>query len=164
MTDSEEQTQSLSQYGKLLDALSTARVDYAVVGGLAVIFNGYPRLTLDADIIVDESPANLERMLAVLRAWGEGWARELSIADFTPEEGAVRLGEDFELDIFTRLRGLGWKDFQPRMRFIEHGTARIPYLSPEDLIHCKANSRREKDQLDVIALTKIIQQEKTAQP
>ncbi len=42
MTDSEEQTQSLSQYGKLLAALSAAGVDYAVVGGLAVIFNGYP--------------------------------------------------------------------------------------------------------------------------
>ena len=164
MTDSEEQKQSLSQYGKLLVALSTAGVDYAVVGGLAVIFNGYPRLTLDADIVVDESPANLEHMLTVLRGWGEGWARELSISDFTLEEGAVRLGEDFELDIFTRLRGLGWKDFQPRLRFIDHVSIRIPYLSPEDLIHCKANSVREKDQLDVIALKKIIEQQQANQP
>lgn len=164
MTDSEEQTQSLSQYGKLLAALSAADVDYAVVGGLAVIFNGYPRLTLDADIVVDDTPANIERMLVVLRGWGEGWARELSIADFVPEEGAVRLGEDFELDIFTRLRGLGWKDFQPRLRFIDHVGVRIPHLGPEDLIHCKANSVREKDQLDVIALKKIIEQEHTSQP
>ncbi len=164
MTDSVEQTQSLSQYGKLLVALSAAGVDYAVGGGLAVIFNGYPRLTLDADIIVDESPANLERMLAVLRDWGEGWARELAVADFTAEEGAVRLGEDFELDIFTRLRGLGWKDFQQRLRHLDHAGIRIPYLGPQDLIHCKANSVREKDQLDVIALNKIIEQENHHQP
>jgi hypothetical protein len=33
-----------------LAALAAHRVDFAVVGGLAVIFNGYPRLTLDVDI------------------------------------------------------------------------------------------------------------------
>ena len=163
MPISEEESQSLSQYGKLLVALSTAGVDYAVVGGLAVIFNGYPRFTLDADVIVEDSPANLDRLLAVLRGWGEGWARELSLDDFTPEEGAIRVAEEFELDLFTRLRGLSWRDFQPRLRFFEHVGARIPYLGPEDLIHCKAGSVREKDQLDVIALQKIIQQN-IAQP
>jgi len=80
MTESVEQTQSLSQYGKLLVALSAAGIDYAVVGGLA---------------------ANLKRMLTVLRGWGEG---------------------------------------------------------------CKANSVREKDQLDVIALKKIIEQQQANQP
>ena len=74
------------------------------------------------------------------------------------------MAEDFELDIFTRLRGLSWNGFQPRLRHIEHAGTRIAYLSPEDLIHCKANSVREKDQIDVIALTKIIEQTTTAQP
>ena len=158
MPISEEQSQSLSQYGKLLVALSAAGIDYAVVGGLAVIFNGYPRFTLDADVIVEDSSENIERLLAVLRDWGEGWARELTLEDFTPEEGAVRVAEEFELDLFTRLRGLSWRDFQPRLRFLDHAGIRIPYLGPEDLIHCKAGSVREKDQLDVIALQKIIHQ------
>jgi len=164
MTTSEEQTQSLSQYGKLLAALVQGGVDFAVVGGIAVIFNGYPRLTLDADIIVDDTPGNLDRLLTVLRTWGEGWARELTPADFTPEEGAVRVAEEFDLDIFTRLRGLAWRDFQPRLRWADLASLPIPYLGPADLIHCKANSVREKDQLDVIALTKIIQQEHATQP
>lgn len=159
MSRSEEQNQSLSHYGKLLVALASGRVEFAVVGGLAVIFNGYPRLTLDADIIVEDSPANLQRMLEVLSGWGEGFARELSVSDFTPEEGAVRIGEEFDLDIFTRLRGLAWRDFQPRLRHIDHGGIRIPYLSPQDLLHCKENSVREQDQLDVIAMKKIIQQQ-----
>lgn len=159
MTACEEQSQSLSQYGKLLVALSEAGVDYAVAGGLAVIFNGHPRLTLDANIIVEDSPANLQRLLESLANWGDGFARELSLADFTPEEGAVRVAEAFDLDIFTRLRGLSWKDFQPRLRHIDHSSIRIPFLSPVDLIHCKASSIREKDQLDVIAMKKIIQQE-----
>lgn len=159
MMSSEEQNQSLSQYGKLLADLARSEVDFAVVGGLAVIFNGYPRLTLDADIIVDDSPSNLEKLLTVLRQWGEGFASELNTEDFTPEEGAIRVAEEFELDIFTRLRGLSWRDFQPRLRSFEHAGVRIPYLSPQDLIHCKESSTREKDALDVLALKQIIQQQ-----
>jgi hypothetical protein len=155
MTPSPEQTESLSQYGKLLVALAKGEVDFAVVGGLAVIFNGYPRFTLDADVIVDDDQQNLERMLRVLRSWGEGWARELSIDDFAPEEGAVRLVEDFELDIFTRLRGRALRDFKSDLRHLEYAGTRIPYLSPAGLIHCKEDSVREKDQLDVAAMKDI---------
>jgi hypothetical protein len=155
MTPSPEQNESLSQYGKLLVALAKGEVDFAVVGGLAVIFNGYARFTLDADILVDDSTQNLERMLEILRGWGEGWARELSIEDFPPEEGAVRLVEDFELDIFTRLRGRSLKDFKEELRYLEYADARVPYLSPAGLIHCKENSVREKDQLDVAAMKDI---------
>ena len=43
------------QFEKLLVALAADKVDYAVVGGLAIILNGYPRLTLDADILVQHT-------------------------------------------------------------------------------------------------------------
>jgi hypothetical protein len=155
MTPSPEQTESLSQYGRLLAALARAGVEFAVVGGLAVIFNGYARFTLDADIVVSDRRENLERLLEVLRGWGEGWARELSLDDFPAEEGAVRVVEDFELDIFTRLRGKSYADFQPTVHHIEFDGARIAYLSPADLIHCKEGSSREKDRLDVAALKEM---------
>lgn len=155
MTPSPEQTESLSQYGKLLVALAKRDVDFAVVGGLAVIFNGYSRFTLDADIIVGDSRENLERMLEVLRDWGEGWARELSLDDFPPEEGSIRVVENFELDIFTRLRGRSLNDFKGELRHLEYEGASISYLSPAGLIHCKQGSSREKDQLDVAAMRKI---------
>jgi hypothetical protein len=162
MTPLPEQTESLSQYGRLLAALAKGKVDFAVVGGLAVIFNGYARFTLDADIIVDDQRENIERMLNVLRSWGEGWSRELTPEDFPPEEGAVRVVEDFELDIFTRLRGLSYADFKPRLRYIEHDHVRIAYLSPGDLIHCKEGSVRDKDLLDVAALKEIAKREQNA--
>lgn len=162
MTPSPEQTESLSQYGKLLAALARAEVDFAVVGGLAVIFNGYARFTLDADIIVDDRRENLERMLTVLRSWGEGWARELSLDDFLPEEGAVRVVEDFELDVFTRLRGRSFADFKPGLRHIVHDGVSIAYLSSADLIHCKEGSVRDKDQLDVAALKEIQQRSQSS--
>ena len=164
MSNSPERIESLSQYGKLLAELARGRVDFAVCGGLAVIFNGYARFTLDTDIIVGDSTENIERLLSTLANWGEGFAKELSLDDFTSEEGAVRLVEDFELDIFTRLRGKSLEDFRPNLRFLEWENARIPYLSAADLIHCKQNSAREKDQIDVAALTEIQRHELNLPP
>jgi hypothetical protein len=54
MEPSPEPRETTSRFEKLLAALVASRVDFAVVGGVAVIFNGYPRLTLDADILVHE--------------------------------------------------------------------------------------------------------------
>src|ERR1035441_9888536 len=51
MEPSPKPRETISRFEKLLAALVTNRVDFAVAGGLAVIFNGYPRLTLDADIL-----------------------------------------------------------------------------------------------------------------
>jgi hypothetical protein len=97
---------------------------------LAVIFNGYPRLTLDADILVHDRPDNLRRLLDCLAGWGEGWARELKPEDFAAQEGSIRVMEEFDLDIFMRMRGKALDDFRPRLRYLDTGSARILYLSP----------------------------------
>ena len=93
--------------------LAADRVDFAVVGGLAVIFNGYPPLTLDVDILL----------------------------------------------IFTRMKGRSLEDFRPRLRHLETGGVRIPYLSPADLVFLKEDSWRDKDKLDVLAMREIIARE-----
>jgi hypothetical protein len=148
-----------SRFEKLLVALAADGVDYAVAGGLAVIFNGYPRFTLDVDILVDAAPENLRRLLDCLAGWGEGWARELKLQDFAPQEGAVRVMEEFDLDIFTQLSGRTLADFRPRLRHLEAGSTRIAYLAPEDLILLKEGSWREKDKFDVQAMREIIKRE-----
>jgi hypothetical protein len=158
MEPSPEPKPTISRFEKLLADLVRARVDFAVAGGLAVILNGYPRLTLDADIIVDESPDNIRKLLECLGRWGEGCARELTVEDFTPQEGSIRVMEEFDLDIFTRMQGRSLADFRPRLKYLQSEDVRIPYLSPEDLISLKQGSWREKDQLDVLALKEILNQ------
>jgi hypothetical protein len=148
-----------SRFEKLLVALAANRVDFAVVGGLAVIFNGYPRLTLDADILVHNAPENLRKLLDCLTGWGEGWARELKPEDFVFQEGSIRVMEEFDLDIFTRMSDRSLDDFRPRLRHLETGGVRIPYLSPADLVFLKQDSWRDKDKLDVQAMREIIARE-----
>ena len=159
MEPSPNPKETTSRFEKLLAALATEGVDFAVVGGLAVIFNGYPRLTLDADILVHAAPENLGKLLACLANWGEGWARELKPEDFIYDQGAVRVMEEFDLDIFTKMSDKSLDDFRPRLRHLETSGVRIPYLAPEDLIFLKQDSWRGKDKPDVQAMREIIARE-----
>ena len=156
MNPSPEPKRTVSQFEKLLADLARGGVDFAVVGGLAVILNGYPRLTVDAGILVHDAPDNLRKLLQRLERWGEGWARELKVEDFVAQEGSIRVMEDFDLDLFVRMRGKTLDDFRPNLRYVESAGVRIPYLAPADLIFLKEGSWREKDQLDVSALKEIL--------
>jgi hypothetical protein len=151
--------ENFSPYERLLVALVHGGVDFAVVGGVAISMNGYVRATEDVDIVVNSAPENLRKLLQSLLPWGEGWARELKVEDFSIEAGAIRLIEDFSLDMFVIMREKTLDDFRPRLRFLETAGVRIPYLAPEDLVFLKEGSWREKDKFDVQAMKEIIARE-----
>ena len=160
MEELPDKNQTISPFLKLLVALRRADVDYAVVGGVAVVLNNWRRFTEDADIIVSEKPENIHRLLETLTQWGEGWARELKPEEFVPQEGSFRVSEDFDLDIFIRMRGKSLEDFRPRLRMFETQDVRIAYLSPEDLIFLKQDSWRDKDKLDTLAMQEVLKRER----
>ena len=93
------------------------------------------------------------------RKWGEGWARELKAEDFEVEEGSIRVMENFDLDIFVRMRDKTIDDFRPNLRYFDSDGVRIACLSPADLIYLKQGSWREKDQLDVSAMKEVLARE-----
>lgn len=149
----------ISPFEKLLADLTTAGVDYAVVGGVAVIANGYLRLTEDLDIVVSDRHENLIRLLEVLGRFGEGYARELTPGDFQRQEGSIRVSEEFDVDIFTVMGGLTLDDFRPRLRRHELTTCSFLHLSPDQLIELKQNSWRDKDRIDTSAMKEILARE-----
>lgn len=151
--------ENFSPYERLLVALARSGVDFAVVGGVAISLNGFIRATEDVDIIINPAPENLTKLIECLKSWGEGWARELKNEDFVLEAGAVRLIEDFILDMFVLMREKSLNDFRPRLRYLQTHDVRIPYIAPEDLIFLKQDSWRDKDKLDVQAMQEIIARE-----
>lgn len=137
----------------LLKLLLDREVDFLVIGGVACALNGFVRATEDVDILVDTAEANLDRLLEALASWGEGYARELDAEDFGLVPGAVRLVEDFPLDIFTVVSGRTFADYAPQARRSAGG---IRYLAPSDLIRTKQGTHREKDQIDILALQRLV--------
>jgi len=144
----------LGQSERLLVALSRAEVRYLVVGGVACNLNQHTRATFDLDLLVDPDPDNVRRLLAVLVTFGEGYARELEVEDFSDEEGAIRLVEDFPIDMFTRMGGRRYVDML-RYRKVFQGEAEIPYVDIDGLIELKSDSLRPQDRIDVEVLRRM---------
>jgi hypothetical protein len=67
----------------LLLALTSAGVEFVVIGGVAVGVHGFVRATKDLDIVPEPSPENLARLARLL---GEIDAQHVGLADFSPEE------------------------------------------------------------------------------
>ena len=145
-------------FEKLLDLLARAGIRFVVVGGIAVTLQGYVRLTEDIDLLVDSDAGNVSRLLEVLGTYGEGFAKELGLEDFTEEEGAIRIVEETEqcqIDIFTVMSGLRYSDvISSADRHLVNGLS-FSYASKATLIAWKERSVREKDQLDAMALRKL---------
>ena len=145
----------MTTFAELLAALARADVDVLVVGGLAVAQVGYPRFTEDADLLVEASEPNLERLISVLSTMGEGSAAALVPADFPLEEGAVRIIEDIVVDVFTLMSGHDYAALLPLSELHDINGEAVRFLSAEGLIRLKSPSLRPKDQVDVAALRRI---------
>lgn len=145
-------------FEKLLVVLADANVDFVLVGGLAVTLQGYVRFTEDVDILIGSNPENVTRLLEALAGYGEGFARELALEDFTEDEGAIRIVEEAEqcqIDVFTVMSGRKFTDvMEDADLFSVHGRE-ICYASKKSLIGWKEKSVREKDRLDAMALRQL---------
>ncbi|MEW5918138.1 MAG: nucleotidyltransferase, partial [Gemmatimonadota bacterium] len=56
----------MTDFGKLLGALSDAGVAFVVIGGVAATIHGSARLTQDVDVCYQRSDANLARIVKAL--------------------------------------------------------------------------------------------------
>lgn len=145
-------------FEKLLVLLADAEVAFIVVGGVAVSFQGYVRLTEDVDLLIHETPENIRKLLERLANYGEGYAKELSANDFTDEEGAIRIvevTEQCQIDIFTRMGGKKYPDVIADADTFDVAGREIAVASKNSLIGWKSKSVREKDKFDAMALQQL---------
>src|SRR5258707_9306380 len=131
-------------YEKLLAKLARADVKFIIVGGVAVALNGFVRTTEDVDILIEASADNVGRLLDVLEEFGEGYARELSPADFSDSEGAIRIIEDFPLDVFTIMRAKRYADLVGATKTTRREDVGGPYLKPEAPMRLKRTAHRHE--------------------
>ncbi|MFN0125149.1 MAG: nucleotidyltransferase [Verrucomicrobiales bacterium] len=147
-------------FEKLLVRLAEAGIQFIVVGGVAVTLQGYVRLTDDVDLLLENSPDNIRLFIHSLTDYGEGFARDLTVDDFTDEEGAIRIVEEVEscqIDAFTVMAGLHYGDIIADADFFIIGDQRIAVASKAALIRWKAPSLRDKDRLDAMALRELLE-------
>ena len=139
----------------VIDALTEARIEYAVAGGLAVAIHGCPRLTVDIDVAIREE--DLDRARAVLA--GIGFDLESGLVPLHPEPAPVerlfRLtktqGTDFltlDLLLLTAHDDGLWAAREP----FELAGRTVWVVSRLGLIQMKRRAGRAQDLADIAAL------------
>jgi hypothetical protein len=77
---------SLDEFLDVIRAFERERVEYILVGGVAVNIHGIVRATEDIDFFVQPTDANVERIRAALRSlWDDPHIAEITSADLAGE-------------------------------------------------------------------------------
>ena len=85
-------------YEKVIHALVDQEVKFILIGGLAAIVHGSPRLTEDIDVVYARDRENIRRLVKALQPFSpymRGVPRGLP---FVWDERTVRMGLNFTLD------------------------------------------------------------------
>jgi predicted nucleotidyltransferase len=144
---------------KVLQAFEQHEVEYVLIGGVAMILHGMPRLTQDVDVFIRLTPENIAKLHAALRSLYEDEA----IAEITPSElqdyPVIRYGtpQDFYIDIMARLGEVATYETL-QSEWIEYEGIKIRLATPEMLFELKRDTLRDKDKIDAAFLAELIKE------
>jgi len=119
---------------------------YVVVGGFAVIEHGFTRATEDIDLLIEDSPANLEKVRTALQVLPDKAAREVTDQDLR-EFVVVRVADEVVVDLMLRAGGVSFSEAREEIEQRTIEGVSIPFASAQLLWQTK-QTHREKDELD----------------
>ena len=160
----------LADVEAILRALNGAHVRYLIVGGLAVVAHGYPRLTVDVDIVLNLERENVLRAMRALDVIGyrplvpvkseqfadetlrESWRKEKHMIVF---QLANLNRPSTRLDIFVS-EPFDFDEEYAQAEWLDVAGIPSPILRIETLIEMKRASARPKDLGDAGELKKLL--------
>jgi len=145
----------------IIKAFNTYNVRYVVIGGVAVIIHGMPRLTQDLDILIEMTPENIEKLKKALKScFNDDSINEITLRDLE-SYSVIRYGtpEGFHLDIMA---SIGEKaDYNS----VEIGTKevegiKIRVATAQSLYELKKDAIRPEDKRDALFLESLLKNNK----
>ncbi len=143
-------------YVEFIMLLKKHSVDFAICGGHAVGHYGFPRMTMDFDILVLPSENNAKKLIKCLHEFGFLDYPGLSEKIFQKKGTAFSIGvQPNQIDILTSMSSQDEKEIFENKVKGKLDNMEVFYVSFNDLIIAKKEANRLKDQLDVQELEKI---------
>lgn len=167
----------MARYLPLFERLNEAGVRYVVVGGVAVVIHGYPRLTADLDIAVDLSPPEAAKVVRVLTEAGLKPRTPVDPDDFADpairsmwhREKGMRVFSLYDpddpltaVDIFTE-NPFDFESVWERAEVVDVDGTLVRVASVADLVAMKRIANRPQDIADIAALD-AIESERRSEP
>ncbi len=135
--------------------LSRYEVKYLVVGGVAVIFYGYARLTGDVDFYYERSKENVKKLFGALKEFWSGDIPGVQEPEELLEEGAIlQFGlPPNRIDIINEIDNVSfeeaWKDREVVEMPYQNLNIPVYYIGLKQLIDNKEKVKRPKDLEDL---------------
>lgn len=148
-----EDVKTLARY------LNEAGAEYALVGGYAVAAHGFNRFSEDIDILVNPSTENAGRWIVALGRLPDGASSELASEHdvfAVDKRYAVRINDEFTVDVMPSVAGLSWEELKPHIMMIEIDDIPVRVLDLPGLLKTKQGVR-PKDQMDAAVIAATIQ-------
>jgi len=123
-------------------------VRYIVIGGVASVLYGVPRVTFDLDILIEATTENAQRLLDALIEAGFGTATLTNACDLVSHEITV-FNDRVRIDVQTSTPGVSFQDAWSRRKTVTYQGQDLFILSKKDLIASKRASARDVDMEDV---------------
>ena len=120
--------------------LNECLVDYVIVGGFAVIRHGYIRATGDIDLLVENSPENIERIRQALAYLPDGESDKIADSDLD-QYRVVRVSGEITVDLLSKACDVTYSSARHHIQYDEIDGVKIPYLKPALLIKTKMGVR-----------------------
>jgi predicted nucleotidyltransferase len=145
--------------------LSIHKVRYVIVGGEAVIYYGYARLTGDVDFFYEISPENARRLYNALDSFWGGAIPGIKTPDELLSEGTIlQFGvPPNRIDLINSIDAVpfdeAWKTRTVEKLRIKEKKYLVNFIGLEHLIKNKKAAKRFKDLDDLQYLTKLIKKE-----
>jgi hypothetical protein len=144
----------------LIGSLVRARVDFVVIGGVAVVVQASPRFTRDLDISYATDMANLQRLGALLISLNARLRGVEDAVPFTLDARTLRHTEmltfttrDGDLDLLAHPPGSpGYASLRRQADIVELDGCSVRVASREHLIEMKRAAGRPQDEIDIEAL------------
>lgn len=140
---------------EFVECLLSNKVEFLIVGALAVSWHGFPRYSGDIDFFVRAGRENASRLLAALEQFGFG-GLGLAVEDLSTENRVIQLGvEPNRIDLMTSLSGVTFEDAWESRAVATIDGIEVSFIGREALIRNKLASGRSKDLIDADELTKF---------
>lgn len=139
---------------EFIECLNSTKVEYLIVGALAVSWHGFPRYSADIDFLVRPGRDNAARIVAAIRAFGMG-SLDIGIDDFLLPGKVVQLGvEPNRIDLMTSLTAVSFDDaWEFRVAGKIEGIP-VQIIGKDALLRNKDATGRPKDRVDAAELRK----------
>lgn len=138
----------------ILSAFLEEKVEFMIVGAVAMAFHGYVRATGDIDFWIRISDKNADKVLRALKKFGAP-IFDLEKSDLLKSGMVFQIGmPPNRIDIINAIDGVEYEHAWPNRKIAIFEEFDIPTIGKGELLINKRSTNRPKDQIDVLWIEK----------